>query len=517
MHPHPHITKRLHISGLTPAISSHDLSCRLATFGSVTALDGLGTLDALGQPRNFAFVTLETTQSQLSRCMNVLSGSTWKGAKLRIGNAKPDFRERIALEKMSMGAEETRPRKRRRLARGVHGRLAQDMSLVTPKNVHQRPQWRVTPLGRLIRPMRMRPARPLGLPLDVLKAQHPSKGKSKGRKKRARTTPPTRARRQTIDPLRWGSTHLSGVFLEGGQVSMPPALVAAPGEGSNDGGNGESTEMEADEEVEEILDISPSSAENNPNTHPRAEIPVTRAALSRSSSPPVPTTSADLAAETARALQLLNSMFDLGSDMEQAATATRASAEPYASQPSHDTTDFEVVPASKPAHKGPSLDRQAEAEVGTAPRKPDLMQPSANLKDLFAPREEEGFSLIGHLNLESDLDLDLDLGEPTLANNAPAPASIPTSDPTATNYSAAPTPAATKGSKALDSTLPLFFPNCSNTKGRTRRVNFGRTDDEAQIRARWEAARGELTREWKRRHREAVKSRRRRGGGERVE
>ena len=26
--------------------------------------------------------------------MNLLSGSTWKGAKLRIGEAKPDFRER---------------------------------------------------------------------------------------------------------------------------------------------------------------------------------------------------------------------------------------------------------------------------------------------------------------------------------------------------------------------------------------------------------------------------------------
>jgi hypothetical protein len=231
----------------------------------------------------------------------------------------------------------------------------------------------------------------------VLKVQHPSKGKSKGRKKRARATP-MRARRQTIDPLRWGSTHLSGVFLEGGQVSMPPALVAAPGEGSNDGGNGESTEMEADEEVEEILDVSPSSVEDNPNMHPRAEIPVSRAASSRSSSPPVPTTSADLAAETARALQLLNSMFgeanedwggaeSLDSDMEQAATAN---AEPFTSQRSHDTTDFEVVPASKPAHKGPSLDRQAEAEAEAAPRKPDLIQPSANLKDLFAPREEEG-------------------------------------------------------------------------------------------------------------------------------
>lgn len=26
--------------------------------------------------------------------MNLLSGSTWKGAKLRFGEAKPDFKER---------------------------------------------------------------------------------------------------------------------------------------------------------------------------------------------------------------------------------------------------------------------------------------------------------------------------------------------------------------------------------------------------------------------------------------
>ena len=64
------ITKRLHVSGLTAALSSHDLERRLATFGSVTALDGFGKLDALGQPRKFAYVTLETTKSQLSKCMH---------------------------------------------------------------------------------------------------------------------------------------------------------------------------------------------------------------------------------------------------------------------------------------------------------------------------------------------------------------------------------------------------------------------------------------------------------------
>ena len=62
------ISKRLHISGLTPAISSDDLSRRLGSFGSVTALDGLGKLDALGQPRKFAYVTLQATKPQLSRC-----------------------------------------------------------------------------------------------------------------------------------------------------------------------------------------------------------------------------------------------------------------------------------------------------------------------------------------------------------------------------------------------------------------------------------------------------------------
>jgi hypothetical protein len=29
--------------------------------------------------------------------MNVLSGSTWKGSKLRVGEAKPDFQERYVL------------------------------------------------------------------------------------------------------------------------------------------------------------------------------------------------------------------------------------------------------------------------------------------------------------------------------------------------------------------------------------------------------------------------------------
>ena len=62
------ITKRIHISGLTPAITAKDLSERLASFGTVKAIDGFGALDALGQPRKFAYATLETTKGKLARC-----------------------------------------------------------------------------------------------------------------------------------------------------------------------------------------------------------------------------------------------------------------------------------------------------------------------------------------------------------------------------------------------------------------------------------------------------------------
>ena len=62
------ITKRIHISGLTPAISPADLSQRLSSFGTVKALDGFGLPDALGQPRKFGYATLETTKAKLARC-----------------------------------------------------------------------------------------------------------------------------------------------------------------------------------------------------------------------------------------------------------------------------------------------------------------------------------------------------------------------------------------------------------------------------------------------------------------
>jgi len=104
--------KRIIVSGLTHTISISDLTNRFSAFGVVKAVDGLGKLDALGQPRKYAFVTLESTPAMHAKCtytssiscfwsatnnflgFNLLSGTIWKGTKLRLGEAKPDYAER---------------------------------------------------------------------------------------------------------------------------------------------------------------------------------------------------------------------------------------------------------------------------------------------------------------------------------------------------------------------------------------------------------------------------------------
>ena len=293
---------------------------------------------------------------------------------------------RIILENAPKVSDETRPRKRRRLARGVHGRHAQDMSLITPENIHQRSQWHVTPLGRLIRPMRMRPARPLGLPIETLRAKK-LKGKerisSRSSKKKSRE-PPTRARRQTIDPLRWGSTQINGIFLEGN------------GNGDDRGGanGGESTEVE---EVEDILEVSD-------RTPPRDDTTSTNAAVA----------ALDLAAETANALDLLNAMFgeanaDWGGAETVDADVEMAGADADIPHPAPDLlepTDFETIPAAHDSHPSQRVENtiadggQAEA-TPPAPKTTNREQPSTKLKDLFAPREGGGqfLAISGYMSL----------------------------------------------------------------------------------------------------------------------
>ncbi|KAI5980981.1 hypothetical protein EDD15DRAFT_2420249 [Pisolithus albus] len=72
------------------------------------------------------------------------------------------------------------------------------------------------PSGRIIRPMRMRPERPLE-PMHAVGSGQRTRGKTsdkEGKKREKRQVPPSRARRRTIDPTKWDSTYLTGAFLD---------------------------------------------------------------------------------------------------------------------------------------------------------------------------------------------------------------------------------------------------------------------------------------------------------------
>ncbi|KAI0332655.1 hypothetical protein GY45DRAFT_1273311 [Cubamyces sp. BRFM 1775] len=526
------ITKRIHISGLTPAITAKDLSDRLGSFGTVKSLDGYGVLDGVGQPRKFAYATLETTKGKLARCMNLLSGVTWKGTKLRLGEAKPDFRERIAQEHAAVkrAAEEAAnqpPKKRRRLPRGVQGIHASDMSLVTPENAQTRGGWRVTATGRIIRPVRMRPEHPLPEVVDAVKPADKAKGKAK---KRIRD-PPTRARRRTIDPTKYGSTHLKGVFLENAAAFVNTNARPAPVHSASS-----DAESEEDEAVDENQDESTAEEEDldsdsddvseragfaaAPST---AQVTTTPKSTSTGGAKPevkagVPIASDELAEETSKALNLLQSLFgdkeewgdaeSIGSDVDEADIRAASGAQNVAvnaAAASTSTSEDEgtAMQVDEPAAEAAPPVQQAAAEQQGAQK--------TKLKDLFAPREEEaGFSLLGHLDLDLELEDDVPFDVPVAA---------PITAPSQPLRTIQPTPVQVVRTAALDPTKPLFFPS-DNAMSRRRahdptdwRTWFYRTDTPEAIRQRWEESKGELTAGWKRRHREAIKSRRRRGGG----
>ncbi|CAD6890786.1 unnamed protein product [Tilletia controversa] len=97
--PHAPTTTRLHVSGLNPEVTEAELRARFTSFGEVLAVDGwpAGT-NALGVPITYAFLTLRTTQGKLARCLSILNNSAWKGSKLRIGEARPLYKDRLSKE-----------------------------------------------------------------------------------------------------------------------------------------------------------------------------------------------------------------------------------------------------------------------------------------------------------------------------------------------------------------------------------------------------------------------------------
>ncbi|KAI6141320.1 hypothetical protein BKA82DRAFT_4204910 [Pisolithus tinctorius] len=435
------VTKRLHISGLTPSIGPSDIHRRLSAFGSVTSLDGFGKLDALGDPRPFAYATLEGKEKDITKCMNVLSGSTWKGTKLRIGEAKPDYHQRIAHVNSLSPPPPRTPRSKSRQVAFPSTTLPLDTPLFR-NDAAKTPGWVVLPSGRVVRPMRMRPLRPLE-PSRAVGGGQGTRGKT-GKKAKKKKVPPLRARRRLIDPTKWDSTYLTGAFLE--TLVVPSASSLPFGSAAQPTVESRPTELDSDEEESNgeyvpsqnssniILEGQPPS-QTTPNfSNPRFGTDV----------------NIDIRKETSAALTLLNTIFgetdewggresvdefggiDDGPGDHSAMVVDAGVGEVGEGEieevPRHASSregDARINPVDKVSS---NEEQREDIQMGdshpttahlpatatgtTATSKADT--PSATgptkmkLKDFFAPREEEpSFSLLGHLDLDLELEDDV--------------------------------------------------------------------------------------------------------------
>ncbi|CAE7146293.1 unnamed protein product [Rhizoctonia solani] len=543
-------TTRLHISGLTPSISAPDLKQRFSTFGDVKQVDGIGKLDGVGRPRKFAYLTIETTQPKLARCsypsylidylltppvgMNLLSGSTWKGAKLRIGEAKPDYKARHEREtnpppptpRPKLSAE-ARKRARlkfrlraRRLLRGTQGKQRKDMSVVKLENISKHKGWRRTPLNHLIRPMRMRPLHPL----PSLRAKQPSSKTKPNKKLNKIKFKLGRARCTVIDPARYGAVHLKdGDGLLGAEV-----VVA---------------ERDEEEIVDPVRKEVVPEQESDKETSRSSTLALSTPApiVSQAVHPPIvskstplepvltaPTQQAldkedllSLAHEKSSVLALLGGMFGKGEwggresvsgDEMEVVDAEGEGEVGYEVVPRvvDEAVESEIMEDDAEEEGSDMEDEAEDPEEEDAVDESDEEQESpikhSSLKDMFKPQEETtGFSL--------GLDIELD---PDAESFLPASISVPLP----TELVPAPVPIQTeKHAHTIqftpDPKAPFFFPGGKNDILRViaeKGWEWPHPGTSDEIRMKWDKDKVELTREYTRRHREAVK-RRRRGGG----
>lgn len=323
-----------------------------------------------------------------------------------LGQEFANNNQRHALQTVAAEAEEP-PRKRSR----VQGAFSADMSLVTPENVDKRGGWKKTPLGRILKPVRIRPDHPLPPTMEEAVASKKALKKNtnpKGKRIKLKA-PPTRARKVTIDVTKWGSTQLKGMFLESQASGVPTGAmdVVEEAESSDE----DSASSEAEEEVVTMLSSPPPATTpvvQRTVPIPSIENPTPKKVVQQSTPPtaPVAASGVDLSTEKKQTLDLLSSIFggnhdwngreSVGSDIdeEELLKGDRLSNK-------NNQDDFEVVPRALEAEVAASTheseeeddqeedgDEEEEEEEGTPEPAPPAK--GTDLQDLFAPRNEEG-------------------------------------------------------------------------------------------------------------------------------
>eukprot|EP00041_Stephanoeca_diplocostata_P022432 m.535008 g.535008 ORF g.535008 m.535008 type:complete len:321 (+) comp22061_c0_seq5:179-1141(+) len=89
---------RLFIGGVPHGTTQSELESRFGRYGKVSDVEVVH--HANGLEKTFAYITLEQiTSSALMKLRATYNNSRWKGSVLRLQKAKPNFQERLALDK----------------------------------------------------------------------------------------------------------------------------------------------------------------------------------------------------------------------------------------------------------------------------------------------------------------------------------------------------------------------------------------------------------------------------------
>ncbi|KAJ2156461.1 hypothetical protein GGF46_005164 [Coemansia sp. RSA 552] len=167
------VEKRVYIGGFGQAVTVDEVRNRFKPFGQVNSVD-LPAAAAGFETRGFGYVSISITAAQWQRCVKVYTGAKWKGGQLRIEEAKEDYMTRLRREwaetKEVPASKSLSDKKRTSL--DMEGVFAEDMALVTAKNIKRYQGWERNRLGRPVLKHSM--IRPDGKRLTYDPARHGS-------------------------------------------------------------------------------------------------------------------------------------------------------------------------------------------------------------------------------------------------------------------------------------------------------------------------------------------------------
>lgn len=256
------------------------------------------------------------------------------------------------------------------------------------------------PSGRVVRTMRMRPGKPLP-PLPAETKNVKALEKEMGKKKKAKV-PDTRARSRTIDVTKWNGSYITGVFLGENEVAQA---------------------VNSRQVVNSLMSVEKEKKKEKPVIieDTKVDPPVPKIVPTSSSvfAPPVPPSSnpIDLLHERDQTISFLNSFlfsskadtapvdWDSDVDLDEANVVEARNAhdadESYEVVPrnQHDeeNVDADMEPSVDEGVENSDSDSEADVEMETEENSATTVNkpppPKNALKDLFAPREDEGIPL----------------------------------------------------------------------------------------------------------------------------